>query len=457
MKKIVSILMAMGLITVVCAQSPYKINYQAVVRNADNSIAANTPVGLRVSILQTSLNGTAVYSETHSLVTNTNGLLNIEIGAGNKSWDKPGFNEIDWSNGTYFIKTEIDPTGGTAYSISEISQILSVPYALHARTAETLSGSMMEADPVFETSVAGALNPTDIANWNNKQDNLLAGKGIVIKDNQIFVNPVISKYDSSGGIAQYYRNDENIETDPNVVLFTNFEKSSWSGDWNTTGTHPLVTSNEKEKFVPLDGRALQVTVPKGNNSGLSIQYKFKEKTGTEPEEIYFRYYLRIGDQWAPSFSGKFPGIAGTYNKGGWGGRPSDGYNGWSARGLYEKTTNGKIPIGNYVYHADMKGQWGNYFIWNIDNRGYLEKNRWYCIEMYVKMNTPNENDGILRGWVDGEPAYEKTNLMYRKTYDLKIETIWLNVYHGGSDVAPVDLVLFIDNIVVARKYIGPKR
>lgn len=457
MKEFVFIILAMVLIPEIWAQPPHKMSYQAVIRDGNNSLLANTRVGMQVSILRGSINGTEVNSETHSSVTNSNGLLNIEIGAGNKSWWKPDFKAIDWSKGPYFIKTETDPTGGTAYSLTGTSQILSVPYALHAQTAETFTGSIIETDPVFESSVAGAINQNDITNWNNKQDKLLAGKGIVITGNKISINPVVFEVDSLGGIAQYYRNDENIETDPNVLLFTNFEKSSWTSDWNTSGTHPLVTSNEKEKFVPLDGRALEVTVPEGKNSGISIQYKFKEKTGSEPEEIYFRYYLRIGDGWSPSFSGKFPGIAGTYNKGGWGGRPSDGYNGWSARGLYEKTTNGKTPIGNYVYHADMKGQWGNYFIWNIDNRGYLEKNRWYCIEMYVKMNTPEQNDGILRGWVDGEPAYEKTNLMYRKTSDLKIETIWLNVYHGGLDVAPSDQVLFIDNIVVAREYIGPKR
>lgn len=457
MRKLFFIFLISLIMPNVRAQSPQKMSYQAVIRNSDNALVANTQIGMEISILQGSADGTVVYTETHTTTTNSIGLASIEIGAGTKSWWNPNFKDIDWPAGPYFIKTDTDPEGGTAYTITGTSQILSVPYALHAKTAETFLGTIPENDPVFEASVAGAITATDIANWNNKQDKLVAGKGIIITDNVIRINPTIFEEDSLNGIAKYYRNDENIETDPNVVLFTNFEKSNWTSDWNTTAHHPLVTSNEEEKFVPFDGRALQVTVPEGKNLGISIQYKFKEKTGSEPEEIYFRYYLRLGDGWAPSFSGKFPGIAGTYNKGGWGGRPADGYNGWSARGLYEKTTNGKTPIGNYVYHADMKGQWGNYFIWNTDNRGYLEKNRWYCIEMYVKMNTPEQNDGILRGWVDGEPAYEKTDLRYRKTSDLKIETIWLNVYHGGFDVAPSDQVLFIDNIVVARKYIGPRK
>ncbi len=456
MKKIVYIILTLFIAPGLWAQSPQKMNYQTVIRNNDNAMIANASVGIQVSIHQGSAEGPVVYSETHSTATNANGLVNIEIGTGNKSWWKPNFKDIDWTKGPYFIKTETDPNGGSAYTLTGLSQIASIPYAQHAESAETLVNPLIEEDPVFETSVSQNINQSDFSVWNNKQNKLIAGKGIIISGNEISLNPAVLEGEKTGGIAQFYKNDKNIETDPDVVLFTDFENPNWGLNWNTSG-HPVVTSNEKEKFIPFDGNALQVTVPEGKNSGLSITYKFKQKTGSEPEEIYFRYYLRIGDGWSPSFGGKFPGIAGTYDRGGWGGRPSDGYNGWSARGLYERTTNGKTPIGNYVYHADMRGQWGSHWVWNNENRGYLEKNRWYCVEMYVKLNTPELNDGILRGWIDGLPAYEKTDLSYRKTSDLKIETVWLNVYHGGSDVAPSDQVLFIDNIVIAKKYIGPRK
>ncbi|GAL82025.1 phage tail fiber protein [Algibacter lectus] len=86
------------------------MSYQAVVRDSDDNLIANQPVGMQISILQTSATGTAVYVETQTPATNVNGLVALEIGAGTVvSGD---FTTIDWSADTYFIKTETDPTGG---------------------------------------------------------------------------------------------------------------------------------------------------------------------------------------------------------------------------------------------------------------------------------------------------------------------------------------------------------
>lgn len=122
------------------AQSPEKISYQAVIRDALGNLMLSQSVGMRVSILQTSANGSAVYVEKHTSTTNTNGLISIEIGGG--TLVSGNFSTIDWPNGPYFIKTETDPAGGTNYTISSTSQLLSVPYALHAKSAESISGSI---------------------------------------------------------------------------------------------------------------------------------------------------------------------------------------------------------------------------------------------------------------------------------------------------------------------------
>jgi hypothetical protein len=138
MKRILHFLVAILLTGSVFAQSPEKMSYQAVIRNSSDALVASAPVGMRISILQTTANGTAVYVETQTPTTNANGLVSLEIGAG--AVVSGTFATIDWANGPYFIKTEIDPAGGTAYSITGTSQLLSVPYALHAKTAETVTG-----------------------------------------------------------------------------------------------------------------------------------------------------------------------------------------------------------------------------------------------------------------------------------------------------------------------------
>lgn len=237
-----------------------------------------------------------------------------------------------------------------------------------------------------------------------------------------------------------------------------FESEKWFQDWGLrepTRNSVVVATDAARKFAPHRGKALRIRVAKGSNYGTSLGYSFKKLTGSEPEEIYFRYYLRFGDDWNPTTGGKLPGFGGTYGRAGWGGRPVNGRDGWSARGLFSARKDGRTPTGFYCYHADMKGKYGSHWRWDIKDRGRLDNNRWFCIEQYAKMNTPGENDGILRAWVDGKPAFEKTDVRMRDVATLKIETIWFNVYHGGSAAAATDHHLYIDDIVISRRPIGP--
>jgi hypothetical protein len=268
------------------------------------------------------------------------------------------------------------------------------------------------------------------------------------------------------GLSARYPNDQGIAADPSVVFATDFESKTWAKEWTHTGEMPVidtVSADRARGFEPLLGKALRVRIAKGANGALNTLYKFKPETGKEPDEIYFRYYLRLGADWNQSIEGgKMPGISGTYGTAGWGGRKSNGRNGWSARGLFARTVPegdnplaGHTPIGTYCYHAEMKGRYGDNFIWQNGYRGYLENDRWYCIEHYVKLNTPGKKNGILRGWIDGRPAFEKTDLRYRLVETLHIEQVWMNIYHGGKKPSPYDQHAFIDQVVVAREYIGP--
>ena len=119
--------------TSIFAQAPQKMSYQAVIRNSSNALITSAPVGMQISILQGSSTGTAVYVETQTPSTNANGLASVEIGGGTVV--SGNFSAINWANGPYFIKTETDPTGGTAYTITGTNELMSVPYALNAANA----------------------------------------------------------------------------------------------------------------------------------------------------------------------------------------------------------------------------------------------------------------------------------------------------------------------------------
>jgi uncharacterized protein (TIGR02145 family) len=144
-----------------------------VVRNASGVLVINQSVGIRISILQGSSTGAVVYKETYSPTpqTNANGLVSIEIGSGIPVTGT--FSSLDWSTGSYFLKTETDPTGGTNYTIVGTSQLLSVPYSLYALTAGSSSNAVkitgdqtIAGHKTFSgtTTVANPVNPTDAAN-----------------------------------------------------------------------------------------------------------------------------------------------------------------------------------------------------------------------------------------------------------------------------------------------------
>jgi uncharacterized protein (TIGR02145 family) len=130
MKKIIFFLLGILFCSLLKAQVPQGISHQAVIRNSLNEIVTNSTIGIRVSILQGSPTGTVVYMETHTPVSNANGLITYIIGQGVVGTGD--FNTIDWSTGSYYLKTEADPTGGSNYTITGTSQLLSVPYALYA-------------------------------------------------------------------------------------------------------------------------------------------------------------------------------------------------------------------------------------------------------------------------------------------------------------------------------------
>ncbi len=156
----ISILLSAALIlcATVWAQVPQGITHQAVIRNAGNELVTNQEIGIQISILQGSAEGTAVYVEPHQPISNANGLITYVIGQGDPV--SGTFADIDWAAGPYFLKTEADPTGGTNYTITGTMQFLSVPYALHAGSFSTKPPTVVVLAATEITPVSAKLNGT---------------------------------------------------------------------------------------------------------------------------------------------------------------------------------------------------------------------------------------------------------------------------------------------------------
>lgn len=121
------------------SQAPEKMSYQAVMRNGSGQLLSNQSIAVKISILQGSPAGAAVYSERLTGNTNANGLISLEIGTGTVLTGT--FASVNWPSGNYYLKTETDPAGGTNYTIAGTSQLLSVPYAMYAKSAGGSGGT----------------------------------------------------------------------------------------------------------------------------------------------------------------------------------------------------------------------------------------------------------------------------------------------------------------------------
>ncbi|MFN5371964.1 MAG: FISUMP domain-containing protein [Bacteroidia bacterium] len=169
MKTLLSLLLFSLITYSATAQSPQKFSCQSVIRNAGNQLVANQSVGIKISVLQGSANGAVVYTETHNPLTNANGLATLEIGGGTVL--SGNFANINWANGPYFVKTETDLSGGSNYTITNTTQLMSVPYALYAATAgNNTPGPQGPAGPQGATGPQGPAGQ----NGTNGQNGLSA-------------------------------------------------------------------------------------------------------------------------------------------------------------------------------------------------------------------------------------------------------------------------------------------
>lgn len=296
------------------------------------------------------------------------------------------------------------------------------------------------------------------------------------------------------GLASDFSFDRGLSAHPSVVFagdFSDLSKGRWQAGGIAPGTSQVkdlkTGSTYLRGLIPkgeLWGCDLERVVVGGTNAGLPV------KTETE---LYGRYYVFLEDDWGSEIdANKMPGWDGRFGwwnsvgywqntTGNGGARPTGlkvrnaaanrwEYEGASMRGHGGTRSNDGNPyddlfwIGNYIYHLDQVGPYGEAIRWS---GVVIGKGRWYCIEQYLKMNsitgpfdgTGNgvaTHDGEYRVWVDGAQAYERTNFRWRRHPEMGIQGFWLNWYHGGTAAAPRNMHFRMDAVVVARAYIGPR-
>jgi hypothetical protein len=257
---------------------------------------------------------------------------------------------------------------------------------------------------------------------------------------------------------------------PTLLHAVDFRNPRWSDPWFTTVS--VRPTPDKFNIVDVDG---DTGAPLGRKAYLvelhadgsyrprtgpptAPAYVFPANLGRELDEVYFQYRLRFGEGWRGGTrqSGKLPGIASDTTVAGNGGGTSNGRNGWSFRGLFVgeplaadspyNSNNGVVPIGWYTYNPDQIAEQQLYGLtvpWTgRGSLGVLEVGKDYWIDQHVKVNTPGKRDGVVRAWINGQLAYERTDHLmraeppYAVPGNLAINKIWMTFLHGG-DIVPL--------------------
>lgn len=266
---------------------------------------------------------------------------------------------------------------------------------------------------------------------------------------QVFnLAPQDTMFQSSDGIAQGYSSYSELEGHPDVIFIDSFDEPKLKPEWTVQAQGSSQRINDGYFSGEIDN---------SHHSIVNIRYYFAKNQGEEPTENYFRYSVRFHKDFVHATQGgKLPGQAGTYNRCGWGKRkPSATCPGWAARmdwrppikvGPYKDM----IPVGTFLSHLGQETIYEDELMW----QAFCRLGEWCELEQYVKLNSPDKADGILRGYHGGKLVLERQNIRFRDRESVKIEDAWTLIYHGGMGFPTKPIHADLDNVVIARKYIG---
>jgi hypothetical protein len=155
-----------GFLNNVLSQTPQGIIYQAEARDNKGLPIRNQALDVKISILKDSKSGTVVYEELHKIHTSNDGMFVLVIGQGAMTSGLQ-FENIEWGKHSHYLNVKVKETKKNLWIDMGTSQLLSVPYALLAKTAENLTGVITEKDPVFNSSPAYKITSGDITKLSN--------------------------------------------------------------------------------------------------------------------------------------------------------------------------------------------------------------------------------------------------------------------------------------------------
>ena len=263
------------------------------------------------------------------------------------------------------------------------------------------------------------------------------------------------------GIAAHFKADTGIADHHEVIFADNFEIGELESRWDNSNTTTALSFSIPENNL-CGQRCLKVEARLGENNGGGLTKWF-----ISSERIFVRFYVRFD----PDCDYIHHFVTLRANKGLNG---SDKWSGFGGAGLlpswYERFSTALEPVGRggewaapgmwnfYSYWHEMiespdKKYWGNSFL--PDSQPVIQKNCWICAEFMLKHNTPGLSDGEQAFWIDGQLRGHWRGINWRKTESLNANALTLESYVTDRWTKHETNIVYFDNLVIAREYIGP--
>ncbi len=246
------------------------------------------------------------------------------------------------------------------------------------------------------------------------------------------------------GLAAKYPGDRGLGSDSAVLAFSDYEDSEWKRGWDCSDWDCYhLTDDPSLAFA--GAHSLEKTGPMGSE-GATLSLDLKEPVEVLHHRVYARFKEGAANTRFFGISGVAAGLPQWKALGSAGVRPTELP--YFCATLVTEEDHPRKPMW-YPYHIDQKGPWGDN--WPIDVE--FPADRWFCLEMMVKMNTPGKPDGELRLWLDGRPVYAKADMRWRNDVSVRIGRAFDMVYR--STPFPNTSTYWVDNRVIATQYVGP--
>ncbi len=219
-----------------------------------------------------------------------------------------------------------------------------------------------------------------------------------------------------------------------VPWATDFEKVNWMTEWKPKPTGRFGLDNlavQDATGEPFE-RFLRVRYPAGSSSPRGSRAAGVKEGGGQfygtldsgpVDALFLRYYVRFQADFDFVKGGKLPGFYGGTQVSG--GRIPDGTNGFSTRFMWR--TGGQGEVYAYLPSSDKFGT-------SLGRGDFtFTPGKWHCLEQQVVLNTPGSANGAVRAWLDGKPAYQNEQMLYRTVASLRIEGVLFSTFFGGGD------------------------